>query len=346
MKSFSPWHAVASREGGSLFHTLARLPRRRSPRRPKAGALALFLAFSCASQLHAQVGNNNVSGVSGIFNGQINTGCSYDPYTGNATRSITDIAVAGGVGQYPLALVRTTNSRTPSTTQVFAWPGGWNHNYNWILEDSPVVTIANFQPARYTVDFPDGRTETFRAVTWDTANYYRVRPGADTPAQTTSSGVRERVQPLSQGFVKLILPDGGKVEFSAVQHSYQINGTTYYYYQYKATAIIDPYGLRTTFTYDAQGRLQKVTEPAGRYIQFYYATNGPRIDHVTASDGRTVQYYYVNYALDHVVYYNNANWTARYQYTSANVGGGQMPRLLWTCDDPMYPGPMKRIAYE
>ena len=23
-----------------------------------------------------------------------------------------------------------------------------------------------------------------------------------------------------------------------------------------------------------------------------------------------------------------------------------LPLLLWTCDDPMYPGPMKRIAYE
>jgi hypothetical protein len=134
----------------------ARLPRRSFA---KAGVLAL--AFASLSQLHAQVGNNNSSGVSGIFNGQIHTGCSYDAYTGNATRSITDIAVAGAVGEYPLALVRTANSRTPSTTEVFAWAGGWNHNYNWILEDSPTSTTANFQPTRYTVDFPDGRVELF-----------------------------------------------------------------------------------------------------------------------------------------------------------------------------------------
>ena len=37
-------------------------------------------------------------------------------------------------------------------------------------------------------------------------------------------------------------------------------------------------------------------------------------------------------------------WTARYQYTASNVP--ELPLLLWTCDDPMYPGPMKRIAYE
>jgi hypothetical protein len=123
------------------------------------------------------VGDNNPSGASGIFNGQAG-GCGYDPYTGNATRSITDMAVAGAVGEYPLALVRTANSRTPSTTEVFGWAGGWNHSYNWILEDSPSSTNQNFQPSSYTVDFPDGRVETFRSVTWDTANYYRVRAAA------------------------------------------------------------------------------------------------------------------------------------------------------------------------
>src|SRR5882757_3534400 len=96
----------------------------------------LVFAFSTSS-LWAQVGNQNPSGASGIFNGQVTTGCSYDPYTGNATRSITDIAVSGAVGEYPLALVRTANSRTPSVTGVFGWHGGWNHNYNWTMEDSP-----------------------------------------------------------------------------------------------------------------------------------------------------------------------------------------------------------------
>src|SRR5215831_13946556 len=128
--------------------------------------LALFFASFCP--LHAQVGINNPTGASGIFNGQINTGCSYDPYTGNATRSITDIAVAGAVGEYPLALVRTANSRAPSTTELFGWAGGWNHNYNWRMADSTRSGVQNFVPTSYTVDFPDGRVETFKSVTWDT----------------------------------------------------------------------------------------------------------------------------------------------------------------------------------
>ena len=188
--------------------------------------LSALLFTICGPPLRAQVGDNNPTGVSGIFNGQAG-GCGYDPYTGNATRAITDISVAGAVGDYPLALVRTFNSRTPSTTGVFSYDGGWNHNYNWIMEDSPATSTQNAKPLKYTVDFPDGRVETFRAVTWDTsqpctttAPCYRVRPGPDTPAQTTSAGVRERIVPISPPgnmYAFLILPDGGKVKFSAIQ---------------------------------------------------------------------------------------------------------------------------------
>src|SRR5262249_17283237 len=98
--------------------------------------LSAVLFMICSPRLRAQVGDNNPTGVSGIFNGQAG-GCGYDPYTGNATRAITDISVAGAVGDYPLALVRTANSRTPSTTEVFGYAGGWNHNYNCIMETSP-----------------------------------------------------------------------------------------------------------------------------------------------------------------------------------------------------------------
>ncbi|SRR6266540_279014 len=220
----------------SLTPTVARLPRRSSA---KAGALALFLAFSLALPLDAQVGNNNPSGHAGIFNGQITTGCSYDPYTGNATRAITDIAVASAVGDYPLALVRTANSRAPATNYRFEWSGGWNHNYNWGLEDSPTVNSPGLQPVEFAVDFPDGRVEIFRAVTWD--SYYRVRPGPDTPAQGTSAGVRERFQPLSYGYCYLILPDGGKVKFYATQHQLPQQR---FYYTYQTVAIIDPHGYK------------------------------------------------------------------------------------------------------
>jgi hypothetical protein len=285
---------------------------------------AMFFTI-CSPRLRAQVGDNNPTGVSGIFNGQAG-GCGYDPYTGNATRAITDISVAGAVGDYPLALVRTANSRAPSMTGVFSYSGSWNHNYNWIMEDSPATSTQNFPPVKYTVDFPDGRVETFRAVTWDTSQpcttavpCYRVRPGPDTPAQTTSAGVRERIVPLnvSTMLVYLMLPDGGKVKFVATPSG--SNGK--YFYKYQAVAIIDPHGLETTLTWETYGngkkRLTKVTEPALRYLQFSYtATTSPRISQVqefiNGIGGRIVQYnYYLGYVwLESVVYYGNANWTA------------------------------------
>ena len=309
---------------------------------------ALFFVV-CTHDLHAQVGNNNPTGASGIFNGQVNTGCSYDPYTGNATRSITDISVAGAVGEYPLALVRTANSRAVSTTEVFAWAGGWNHNYNWIMEDSPARNGSNLPPTQYTIEFPDGRVETFKSVTWD-PGHFRVRLGAD-----GSAGVRERLLPMdpqNNNFVTyLILPDGGKVKFQATQ--YNSNGQ--FFYKYTATAVIDPHGLQTTLTWENFGngrkRLQKVTEPAGRYLQFTYtAPNSSRISQVqefinNVGRRRVQYYYYYTVWLDHVVYYDNPNWTAHYQYVAANAGGPDLPPLLQTCDDPMYPGSMKRIGY-
>src|SRR5215831_14295165 len=111
----------------NFYSSFRRLRSSTAAQRRSYGVLVLSLLF--APLLFAQVGDNNPSGTSGIFNGQAG-GCGYDPYTGNAARVITDISVAGAVGDYPLALVRTANSRTPSTTEVFGYAGGWNHNYN------------------------------------------------------------------------------------------------------------------------------------------------------------------------------------------------------------------------
>src|SRR5712692_3158796 len=111
--------------------------------------LALLLLLPLAP-LCAQVGNDNPAGVTGIFNGNINTGCSYDPYTGNATRKVTDIAVAGAVGSYGLTFSRISNSRSG-----FYW---WQHSYAWTVGDSdPPTQSTTTPPTSYRVTFPDGR---------------------------------------------------------------------------------------------------------------------------------------------------------------------------------------------
>src|SRR4029077_15269631 len=69
----------------------------------RLSAIALG-SFSLATSTFALVppGNDNPTGSCGVFNGNSNTGCSYDPYTGNATRTINDLVVSQSVGAYPL----------------------------------------------------------------------------------------------------------------------------------------------------------------------------------------------------------------------------------------------------
>src|SRR5438067_2311457 len=88
-----------------------------------------------SSRLAAQVGNDNPTGPSGIFNGEITTAGTYDPYTGNISRTITDISVAGTVGTNPLAFSRIYRSR--STTFIdFGIAGCWTHSYHWMILNS------------------------------------------------------------------------------------------------------------------------------------------------------------------------------------------------------------------
>jgi hypothetical protein len=92
------------------------------------GLISCFLALALVSPLRSQVGNDNPSGPAGIFNGNITTGCSYDPYTGNAMRKVTDITVAGAVGSYGLSFSRISNSRQ-GFGSYFGMPGAWQHSY-------------------------------------------------------------------------------------------------------------------------------------------------------------------------------------------------------------------------
>src|SRR5712692_8514059 len=113
-------------------------------------AVGLFV-----SSTFADIGSDNPTGTAGQFNGNVTSGCSYDPYTANATRSITDLVVAGGVGAHPLAFTRTMNSRyTVGVPTPFGPAGSWNHSFGWSIDS---VTVSSGRPTSYSVNYPDGR---------------------------------------------------------------------------------------------------------------------------------------------------------------------------------------------
>src|ERR1017187_6938179 len=115
----------------------------------KTYCLLSILPFLPLSHVFGQ-GNDNPTGPAGQFNGEVTTGCPYDPYTGNATRTVTDLTVAGAVGKYGLSYARTWNSRN----------GYWANSFSWSIAN--VYKPVN-QAMHWTVFFPDGRVETFTA---------------------------------------------------------------------------------------------------------------------------------------------------------------------------------------
>jgi RHS repeat-associated protein len=324
--------------------------------------ISCALALLLPNLVRAQVSNDNPTGPAGVFNGNVTTGCSYDPFSGNATRSgVTDLVVAGGVSAYPLAFTRAANSRGQSFPDFqFGAPGSWQHSYAWAIDGSETHS-QSFSPTVYPVSFPDGRVIAFTASASD--SYFRGPPG-----------VRERFQPInfSTMLAYLILPDGGKVEFKATPNvptcDPELHPPCTFSYSYQAQAIIDPYGMRTTLTYNSDGSLNTIQEPGQRWIQLVYVTtpwanpDGSHdrvIDHLLASDGRIVQYNYgqtafapgtLNYTyLGNVVYYPDPSVasppTAFYTYQAPNVGNANGYPLLSSASDPMYQGPMKNISY-
>lgn len=310
-------------------------------------AVALIALWPCT--VWAQVGNNNPTGPSGFFNGEVTTAGEYDPFTGNAVRSSTDLVVAGSVGSYPLAFTRRANSRYAQSSGL-GEGGGWQHSYAWSVDGSETNTSGpSFPPAVYPVSFPDGRVVNFAFSASDA--YFRGPPG-----------VRERFQPTNFNTMLsyLILPDGGKVEFKATRISecdYELHPPCTYSYTYRAQAIIDPYGLRTTFSYNIDGTLNTVQEPGARWIQLFYTTIFDKqvIDYIKGSDLREVHYTYESqiFGSGSVAYlvlinakpFGDDSLMATYTYTAPNVGSPDGYPLLKSCDDPMYSGPMKKLFY-
>ena len=99
-------------------------------------ALAIPFLFSFPTQKALSQGNNYEGpiGVTGIFNGNVTTGCSYDPLTHSEHREVTDIVVPGSIGKYPLKMTRYYNSRSQYyALNAIGLSPGWAHEYSWLL---------------------------------------------------------------------------------------------------------------------------------------------------------------------------------------------------------------------
>ncbi len=218
----------------------------------------LALAHALADQ-----GQDNPMGVTGVYNGNVTTGGSYDPFSGNAARVIDDIVVPGAVGSYPLKWTRHFNS---STTYDFGSTGGnWRYSYvDYSYRDGScaggVRAWGNIvtPPSTCTMLwFPDGRFLDLNVELYGVPEH--VEPYPDPATNTTSPA--------------LFLADGGKVLFQTSDNTY-----------YKPFKILDPYGHATRITYEVLNGIKTttITEPGGRYLLVTYGD----IDAATYSENK------------------------------------------------------------
>ena len=289
-------------------------------------ALLVWLSLPRFSLAAPVPGADSPLGPAGEYNGSITTGGSYDPYTGNAKRVLDDLIVTGSLGAYPLKWTRVLNTRNPSP---------WTHSYQWGLWIKQWEYYHQY-PELYQgpggeVTYPDGRI-----MTLDLAGQPHQYDDA-----TNAMEIQDRLVYAQNGNYDLLMRDGGKVKF---EHVGNITGLAAY--SLVATQIIDPYGLVTTLTRDGSGRLWKITEPGGRYLQINY-TNGywTSVQAFSAAGQliETVSYIWQNNNLAQVNYEDGTH--AFYTYGASNVSE-ITGLLIRTCDDARFAGPMKKIEYE
>jgi len=260
----------------------------------------------------------------------VDTGCAYDPYTGNAQRTVTDIVVPGAVGAYPLKWSRRYGSRTADIGSGI--PVGWIHSYHWTM-------------SMYTGDWvgtPDGREIDFNEE---------------------NPGISER----RAGPGHILLGDGGQVIFEVVP--YTLNNQQYNRWRLARIVDPHGLATQFTYEttrHDQNGnafyRLARITEPAGRYLHLSYSGSSENdfIAGVQAFDAQnnptqSVVYTYApftpsgdtqTYSVLTRVDYSDGT-AANYTYqndNSARRGSPGIP-LLHTCDDVRYGGAMRQIEY-
>jgi len=296
------------------------------------GLVGAFLLALAAPRVCAQ-GNNYEGpiGVTGIFNGNVTTGCSYDPLTHSAHREVTDIVVPGSIGKYPLRMTRYYNSRQQyyALSAIGLGPG-WAQEYSWLLWADGYKVVS---PHGNVYDFHCG-TPVGVSESWD-----------------------DGIQGPHPNGGTWRLADGGKVHFNGyhqvdyIEDPYGLT-TTIEYQNGQRWRVTEPGGRCLVFTYDG-------TDPWDNTrlltkVEAYDYYGGHLIDWVSYTYHRydpvdpLPQGRQPKMMLRTVTYSDGTSATYDYTYDNVPENGTshKMYPLLQRCDDVRYNGPMRTIFYD
>lgn len=238
-------------------------------------------------------GQDNISGVTGGFNGWVTSAGMYDPYTANARRVVTDITVPGALGT-GLTWTRILNTRYYPGAGLFGF-SGWGHNWQWYL-----TVVPNSPTAIWNLTYPTGESYTLNAPLGSTA--------------VTIPGSGDQLRADGSDWY-LWRQDGSKVYFKNTKFA---QGT--YYFQ--AQQVIDPYGQITTIAYNSGNQVTQITEPGGRWLKVFYLSLD-QISRVDSIDGQWVQYNYETFGQYSVAVLSSASYSdgtsANYTYQTSNA---------------------------
>ncbi len=274
-----------------------------------------FFAIAFLPVMLLAQGEDNPTGVTGVYNGNVTTAGNFDPFTGNAMRGpIDDIVMPSSVGAYPLKWTRYLNSRNSG--------GFWSFSYK------------DYKLGLDSMVFPDGRVIQF--------------------TNACTSGVEESTGKWN-GKDAIFLADGGKVLFDTIPSAYYPGWTDMpsgLVDPYGQLTTIHQQYISTDSNGIAHYLVDRITEPGGRYLQINWITDGggtKQIGSVQAFDGvnpqpiQSVTYTWTQWSTSTKYVLSRADYSdgtsANYQYINAGND-------LMTCDDVRYAGPMRQIAYQ
>jgi uncharacterized protein (TIGR02594 family) len=268
---------------------------------------AFLFALAPPRLLAQEVDMHNPIGIAGIFNGNVTTGCSYDPLSHSAHREVTDIVVPGSIGKYPLKMTRHYNSRLGP---------GWRGEYDWTVSlDGSKLTYPNGNVLDKRCQQPVGISDWWQTLSCD-------QNGCDGDFRLADGGTVHFANSVTTAIDD---PYGQTTTITRTSNRMTVTepGGRYLLFKYEGPqnflSTVEAHGLGNATVTDWVTYSYTLTSPGGNGTSLYCLTG------VTYSDGTA----------------------ASYTYTQDNVQTQyKVLPLLATANDVRYTGPMRSVTYE